>query len=374
MELFVQLSQLGLGLRMGSMPSWEIAGLCAMGAAATALICWFAAPLGRTIGVMDEPDGARKLHHRETPLMGGPAILVPALAITLFYYTNLSLKPIMLVALLAAVLAFVVGLIDDRSELSPTVRVGLLTSVIVAALVFDPLLILHTLSFTIFKVTFAVALPNLIAGPFVVLMILGFVNAANMADGMNGQLLGSAMLWSAFILRYIGLDAGLPFLFVICCCAVAFVFNLQGRLFTGSSGAYAISLLVAFGAIAAYRLADGLMPAQEPVYWFWLPVLDCVRLMISRALKGRSPFAADRRHFHHLLLEYMQTSRALLIYLVLLSAPGIAAMVNQETASVTLVVCILLYSAFIVIHQLGAIRDAQADTKSHWASSKLSEF
>jgi UDP-GlcNAc:undecaprenyl-phosphate GlcNAc-1-phosphate transferase len=253
----------------------------------------------------------------------------------------------MLVALVAALAAFVIGLIDDRVELSALSRVGLLTAVIAAVLVIDPLFVLHTFVFKIFGIAISMTAPDLLAGPFVVLMMLGFVNAANMADGMNGQLLGSVMLWSAFIVHYMGLATGLPYIFLIVSSAVAFIFNLQGKLFTGSSGAYAMSLFVGFGAIATYRLADGAMHAQVPVYWFWLPVIDCVRLMISRVLNGLSPFAADRNHFHHILLEYMRAGRALMVYLVLLAAPGIAAMISEEAASITLLLCIALYGMFI---------------------------
>jgi UDP-GlcNAc:undecaprenyl-phosphate GlcNAc-1-phosphate transferase len=164
---------------------------------------------------------------------------------------------------------------------------------------------------------------------------------------MNGQLLGSVMLWSAFIVHYMGSYTGLPFVFLICSAMVAFVFNLRGKLFTGSSGAYAASLFVGFGAIAAYRLGNGDMAAQVPVYWFWLPVLDCVRLMVSRTMNGQSPFAPDRDHFHHMLLESMRPSRALALYLTLLAAPGIASMFSEGFASATFVLCIAFYCAFL---------------------------
>jgi UDP-GlcNAc:undecaprenyl-phosphate GlcNAc-1-phosphate transferase len=178
-------------------------------------------------------------------------------------------------------------------------------------------------------------------------MILGFVNAANMADGMNGQLLGSVALWSVFIVHYLGTDAGLPFIILICSALVTLIFNLHGRLFAGSSGAYAASLFVGLGAIAAYRLSNGTMAAQVPVYWFWLPVIDCVRLMVTRTLNGKSPFAADRNHFHHMLLNHMRARHALLVYLGLLAAPGAAAMLNEGLASVTLLLCVGGYLVFV---------------------------
>jgi UDP-GlcNAc:undecaprenyl-phosphate GlcNAc-1-phosphate transferase len=332
--------------------------LCGASAAITGIICFWAMPIGRFIAVIDEPDGDRKFHAIATPLIGGPAILAPALAASFLCYAKLPFPPIMLSALAATVAAFIIGLLDDRHELSAVLRVGLLTATIAAVLIIDPLFVLHTFAFKIFDLTWSVTIPSILAAPLVVLMMLGFVNAANMADGMNGQLLGSVMLWSAFIVHYMGSIVGLPYIFLIASALVAFAFNLKGKLFTGSSGAYALSLFVGFGAIAAYRLTDVGMPAQVPVYWFWLPVLDCLRLMISRALHGQSPFVADRNHFHHMLLTHVRPSLALALYLVLVAAPGIAAMIGEKLASMVLLICIVFYWAFVAMRgsnlQVGA--------------------
>lgn len=333
---------------MGS-TTWDIAALCGMSAAVAAVICFWARPIGYFVGVIDEPDGGRRLHAAATPLMGGPAVLIPALAASFVCYAKLPYPPTMFFALAAACAAFIVGYLDDRHELSAVLRVGLLGATVVAVLLIDPLFVLHTFAFKIFGVVLSVTVPNFLAAPLVVLMMLGFVNAANMADGMNGQLLGSVMLWSAFIVHYMGTAAGLPYVFLIASAVVAFVFNLRGKLFTGSSGAYAASLFVGFGAIAAYRLGDGEMAAQVPVYWFWLPVLDCVRLMIWRALHGQSPFAADRNHFHHLLVDHLGPSKALALYLALVAAPGIAAMFGEDLASTALVLCLAFYGAFLAL-------------------------
>ena len=71
-----------------------------------------------------------------------------------------------------------------------------------------------------------------------------------MADGMNGQLLGSVMIWSAFIIYYLGVDVGVPFIVLICSALVTFIYNLRGRLFAGNSGAY----------------------AKHPSLWRWAPL------------------------------------------------------------------------------------------------------
>ena len=44
---------------------------------------------------------------------------------------------------------------------------------------------------------------------------------------------------------------------------------------------------------------------MSPVIALWLyavPLNDTLTMMIRRIRKGRSPFSADREHFHHLLL------------------------------------------------------------------------
>lgn len=34
-----------------------------------------------------------------------------------------------------------------------------------------------------------------------------------------------------------------------------------------------------------------------------IPVLDTLRVMLIRVLKGKSPFAADRNHIHHIFID-----------------------------------------------------------------------
>jgi len=59
-----------------------------------------------------------------------------------------------------------------------------------------------------------------------------------------------------------------------------------------------------------------------------LPLADTVSLIARRLAKGKSPFAADREHIHHLLrvggLSYGQTVLTLALVSVLFAAVGIA--------------------------------------------------
>ena len=48
-----------------------------------------------------------------------------------------------------------------------------------------------------------------------------------------------------------------------------------------------------------------------------IPLYDTVRVFVTRILRGQSPFHADRRHIHHLLIDYgfshMQATTILVI-------------------------------------------------------------
>ena len=253
------------------------------------------------------------------------------------------------VALGAGAAMFAVGIVDDRMGLSPRARLAALTLIVLAVFAIDPLFILRTLRFGLRNWDFGVTL-GMLAVPVTALMIIGFVNAVNMADGINGQFLGSVTIWSLFVARYLGIDFGAPFYIIFCSTMVTLAFNLKGRLFSGSSGAYTASFLIGLGTIAAYR-RGGALSAIEPILWFWLPVLDCVRLMVSRKIAGKSPFRGDRNHIHHILQAYfgIGSPYVLASYLGLLAAPGLAAALMNDRVSGTLALfaCVTGYAMLV---------------------------
>jgi UDP-GlcNAc:undecaprenyl-phosphate GlcNAc-1-phosphate transferase len=316
----------------------------------SAFICSNARAFAHATLLLDRPDGKLKMHAGDTPLIGGIAMLVPSFLASFLYYCTLADAPFMLTALGAAGLALVIGLIDDRLGLSPVSRFSALAGIVMVVFMVEPLFVLRALRFGIHGFDFGFSL-GLFAAPFTLVVILGFVNATNMADGMNGQLIGSVLVWSFFIASYLGTEPAMPYIAIFCCAAVTLAFNLRGRLFSGSAGAYPVSLFVALGTIAAYR-RGGALSAVEPVLWFWLPVVDCVRLVISRSLAGRSPFFGDREHIHHILQEYMRPPLALAAYLGLLAAPGIAALATEDRlpGCIILLLCLGGYVALVFAH------------------------
>ena len=311
----------------------------------TAALCSRAEGLGKSAKLISEPDGYRRLHARPTPLVGGLAILAPVYLISIGYSWYQPLDPRLVALLCASSLMLVVGFVDDRVAISPVWRLFALCVIAFTVLQIEPSFVLHRPRLWLLEKEYFLQLDP-IGATATVLMLMGFVNAANMADGINGQLIGSVLIWSALIMRHESGANALPFILLACSALAALPFNLKGRLFCGSAGAYALSTLIGLAAIASYR-EGGSQHAELPVFWFWLPVTDCVRLMAVRLFRRRSPFSADRNHVHHLLCRLLPDWGALSVYLGFLAAPGLAAEFDGNLANLLLIGCLIAYAGFI---------------------------
>jgi UDP-GlcNAc:undecaprenyl-phosphate GlcNAc-1-phosphate transferase len=288
---------------------------------ATLAVCLEARRIGEALRVMDAPDAVRKRHAQVTPLVGGLAVVLPIIALSLFYGRETNLP---IFNAYAAVMggALLLGFRDDRKHLPATLRLVVSAGIaLVAILMFSP----FQVQFLRFSFLDLPIFTNGWGLPFTILCLVGLQNAVNMADGKNGLVIGLTFIWTLLLSIYAPPHL-LPLLAALMAgLAVAFVFNMRGRLFLGDAGAYALSFSVALTALYIYNVNFVDVPADMVALWFLLPVTDCLRLMITRALSGRSPFSADRQHLHHILLRFMAWDRALVIYLSLVAIPSFLA-------------------------------------------------
>ncbi len=271
--------------------------------AATLLSVLFYTPVARRINLVDIP-GGRKHHDGPTPLVGGVAMFTGIV----FAVFTLPVQTDHYYALIAGMAIMVaVGVVDDLKDLSARVR--FLSQVIAALLMVywgDTLLLslgsaLHS----------EVVELGVWAIPFTVFAVVGVINATNMTDGVDG-LAGSMALviLSAFavIAAANGLYSDLMVLLVVISGVVAFLlFNFpvpgrtQAKVFMGDGGSMFLGFVIAWYGVS---LTQGENAAISPVTALWvigLPILDTIAIMTRRVLRGRSPFAPDREHFHHIL-------------------------------------------------------------------------
>ena len=272
-------------------------------------------PISRRIGLVDKPD-ARKRHEHAVPLIGGLAIYCTLLIIGLaFAWEGHGARSY----LIAAGFITIIGVLDDRFDLS--VRLRILSSFAATGVtmyfggaIFTNLGNLLGLG--------DIVMPLYIAVPFTLIACLGVINSMNMIDGLDGLSSGIAMMAYSSIL--ITLDFSphmLLLLFTLMGATLAFIlFNLQvsvrmQKVFMGDAG----SMLIGFSLIiilcyATQTTAAG-SPRFDPVsglYFIGLPLIDMVSTVLRRVQKGKNPFKADRTHAHHILLDFgLSPKRAL---------------------------------------------------------------
>lgn len=256
------------------------------------------------LGLVDHPRG-RKDHVAPIPVVGGIAMLV-GIAAGLVFAGPMSAEVLGLLG--CGGLMVGVGVLDDRFDLNWRWRIfGQILAAAVLALFSG--VSLHQLG-RLDESTYLTL--GWAAVPFTVFAIVGLINAVNMIDGVDG-LAGTLVLISLVVMAVIHPGGSPQFTMTLALSAaavavfLAFNARLPGRAraltFMGNSGSAFLGLLLAWAAI---ELTHGSAPAVTPALAPWLvalPIMDCLTLIVRRMSEGRSPFDADRCHFHHLLLD-----------------------------------------------------------------------
>lgn len=271
--------------------------------ASALVVCCLHRPAIRS-GLVDLPS-ARKRHCGAVPLTGGLAIFLGFMLVVLPQDgLRLALAPL----LLSMTAMLVLGLWDDLRDVA-AVRKLLLQVVIATGLVIG-----SGVEITVVGDLFGLGRMGLGAFslPFTVLCMVLMVNAVNMADGLDG-LAGGAVAIICLLLALVGWLDGAPPKLVVGCLTLAaatggfLLFNyrlpMRGSLkaFMGDSGSMMLGLAVAWLAIA---IATAESASVYPLTIGWIliiPAADTLSLFVRRLQRGRSPFAPDRTHFHHLL-------------------------------------------------------------------------
>lgn len=273
-----------------------------IGSVITVLLIVWLRPLALRLRLVDPAGGANPL--QPVPLIGGIAMFGGLVC------ASVTLPAPKLGALLAAAASLVIiGLWDDYRGLSVRTRFAVQSGAALLMIYWGGVS-LHDLGDLLWPgATFALGLS---AVPLTVFSTVGVINAMNMVDGMDGLaagIAGMSLLLLALMAFLAGLYTDAHLLLLAAGVVFTFLcFNLRlpwrrmgAKVFMGDAGGMFLGLILAWFFI---KLSQGEFRAFTPVtalYLFGLPLLDTISLMIRRILKGRSPFAGDREHLHHLL-------------------------------------------------------------------------
>ncbi|MCS5496720.1 undecaprenyl/decaprenyl-phosphate alpha-N-acetylglucosaminyl 1-phosphate transferase [Cnuibacter physcomitrellae] len=280
----------------------------------------------------------RDVHTRPTPRLGGIAMFLGllggiAVASQISWFRLVFAEPGQLYAILgSALIIVVIGVADDIYDLSWFTK---LAGQILAAglLAWQGVQIV---SLPIGGITVGSSTMSLFITIVAVVLVM---NAVNFIDGLDGLVAGVALIANGVFFLYSYLLAqetsptdyfnlaSMVTAVLIGACAGFLPLNFRpAKLFMGDSGAMLVGLLMATSAISVTgqidpatigrsQLLPAFLPILLPFAILVIPLLDFTLAVARRLRAGKSPFAADRKHLHHRLLDMGHSHlRAVLIF------------------------------------------------------------
>jgi UDP-N-acetylmuramyl pentapeptide phosphotransferase/UDP-N-acetylglucosamine-1-phosphate transferase len=280
--------------------------------------------------LVDEPSEERKLHLRSVPTIGGIIIFAAIIFSYSLWFPQGSIfgtggsdfKQLYLAMggaykdfkfiLAAMVLLFFIGVKDDIIGFSPVKKLfgHMIVGYILVVMGGFRIASMHGI-LGIYELPAEIS----IAFSFFVYVVL--VNAFNLIDGVDGLAGGIGLISSLTfgLWLYSAGDVALALLaFVLTGALLGFlVFNFHpARIFMGDSGSLMIGAIISVLAIRIIdhdttRLPIWLRSVSAPIFVMAVlayPLVDTLRIFLYRASKGVSPFAADRNHIHHRLMDH----------------------------------------------------------------------
>ncbi|MER6714072.1 MULTISPECIES: MraY family glycosyltransferase [unclassified Streptomyces] len=323
---------------------------------------------------------ARDVHREPTPRLGGIAMFFGLCAGLLVadHLTNLnqvfetSNEPRALLS--GAALIWLIGVLDDKFEIDALIKLG-------GQMIAAGVMVVQGLTILWLPIpgVGSVALTQWQGTLLTVALVVITINAVNFVDGLDGLAAGMVCIAATAFFLYAyriwysyGIEAAAPatlFSAILMGMCLGFLpHNMHpARIFMGDSGSMLIGLVLAAGAIsvtgqvdpdalnlyvgsekeAVHQTVPVYIPLLLPLTIIAVPAADLILAIVRRTWRGQSPFAADRGHLHHRLLEIGHShSRAVLImyfWSALIAFGALAYSVNS--ASMWIVLGVVFLSA-----------------------------
>ena len=248
------------------------------------------------------------IHKKIIPRAGGLPIYLAILVGVIFFIPP---SPTFIAIAIAGALVVLIGLADDKYDLSPYVRfVGniLCAAIVVLIGVHIPFVtnplggILH---FSTFSYNFA-GIEVSLAGLLTIAWIVWIMNMLNWSKGVDGQMPGIAAISAIVIgiasLRFPTLTQTDIYVaqtsFIVAGAALGFLFYnfYPAKIFPGYSATILGFMLGVLSIMSGVKLATAILVMG-------VPIADGLFTITRRLLARRSPFRHDKGHLHHLLLD-----------------------------------------------------------------------
>jgi UDP-GlcNAc:undecaprenyl-phosphate GlcNAc-1-phosphate transferase len=254
--------------------------------------------------------------------------------------------------LLAVLVMFATGLIDDFVDLKPALK--FLGQIIAAGIA--------CLSGVLFS---HIIVPGLevdmslgwVAYPLTIFYLVAFANIINLIDGIDGLAAGisgisaAALAFSA--LNKGGYDAAFLSIALLGACLGFLRYNFNpAKIFMGDSGALSLGFLLGIASLFGVVRTPALVTLLIPVIIAGIAVLDTFTSIIRRLRTGQSIAQADGGHIHHrfIALGYSQRTTVLIMYLIsiLLAICGVLIATHDGLVRYVVIAVLAIIIVFLI--------------------------
>lgn len=268
----------------------------------------------------------RKLHSQPTSYFGGILFFLSNFFYILYFKTLVfeshfiiyNLSHIFSLIFISSFI-FLVGLIDDKVDLSPLKKTIFLIILISSSVMIDGDLLISKLNLEL--IDKELQLKNF-AFFFTILCIYIFINASNMFDGADLQL--GLYFFVIIIYLYFKSDFLNIFAPLIISLTIFLFANFKKICFMGNNGSHFLSYVLSIFIIKFYNMGI-LNTVEEVVIVMLIPGLDLIRLFIKRVLNNKKFFESDLDHVHHIIARSKSKYLVQIIVLIFNISPIIVA-------------------------------------------------
>ena len=270
----------------------------------------------------------RSSHNGKVASFGGVAFFLSYIFV-LFFAETLDSSHVSLTLLASITIMFFTGLLDDMTDMSPKVKF-FAQFIAVSFLMSEP--DFRILSLYGFMGIYEIPLYASVFGSM--FFLLGLINAFNLIDGIDG-LTGITGILVASFYSFMFYKLGFYFYLTISLATIAtllaflrFNFSVKRKIFMGDTGSLVIGLVLG---LLTFKLLSLDVDAytslsfnreQLPLFLIsvlFVPLLDTIRVMFLRAIRGVSMFKPDKNHIHHIIVDFGLSHRRASFFIGLLN-------------------------------------------------------
>ena len=265
---------------------------------------------------------SRSSHKTIATRSGGMSIFITLFIISVFFY--ISGEEIFDYSIFIPLgILLLVGFYDDLYDVD--FKLKFIFQIIAAKIIIDSGLVIDNLHGVLGFYEISRVSAQLLS----IFIITAIINAINFIDGIDGLLI-SVVTFFVVMFELLGSSNSEFFklsIILVCSFIPLIYFNMRknNKVFLGDSGSLFIGGIVAIYVMhicsSEYLIKES-YDINKIFFVFSIliyPIIDIVRIILVRVIRGKSPFSADNNHIHHILLDNLTDHYKVVFAIVLLT-------------------------------------------------------